>query len=309
MPSTELIPMRDVYNAYNIVNWANLSPHNSSLSPEEAERINNTYSIELHLGAHGIPYEEGNDPSSKIARTTEVEYAAVEQLVESMRPGDVLLTELPGFRSQPGKPHLAKFETLIRNSHGKTLSDSGKRALREIIQYKEQYVTARRNISETARRQKSIDAWHYAEDLAELKNIQVVHADADALKLQYLKELEKHSRVRHSLVGKATGRSRGYDARNIVKDYALSHPDPQPVIVEPNEPARKPRLVVLFGRGHRGELEEAFGEAGLQITTIELENSTHEREHEENSQRIKRKDRKGVLDRIKGRPTKNRPTE
>ncbi len=274
-PSTELVPMRNVYDAYNTVNRANLSPHTSELSAEDAERINNTYSIELCVGVHGKIPEEGADPALDISRPSEVEYAAVERLVASMHPGDVLFTERAGFPYQPSES-LTSLETLLSEGHDKLPKGLGLTALTGII---EQYRIDRSKELATARQQRSIDAWSYAEGLAELGNIRVIRADADRLKWQYAKELEKYDPIAYRHTGRAMAGLRERDARNTVKDYALTHPDPQPI---DTEPARKPRLVVLFGKGHTEGLEDVFAEANLQTTTSELEySSMDERRREE----------------------------
>ncbi len=261
--------MQVVYDAYNQVNQADLTPHTSDLSLEDAERINNTYSIELHVGAHGTIPQEGAHPEHDLYRPTELEYTEVEKLLAGMTRGDVLFVEGLGFGRQY-RPPTIRPDTLSADESQKMIAEIGWAKFAGFLVSNHRRKEDFGAMLAEARKQRSITAWEYAMGLADTRGIEVVHADADVLKQRYLTELGNEDPARYDLLGEAASTSRELDARNIVKDWVLEHPHPR----RSPDAARKPKLVVLWGFSHKEGLENAFDEVNLQTTTFELDDST-----------------------------------
>lgn len=261
--------------AYNDAHGTDLREHDDSLSPTDAERVNNYYSIELYTGSHGSNVDDRHDvPDAH--RTTDDEYEAVALLVDSMEPGDALFVEAIGF-TRPEYPSVT--EEGLTGLEGRHQTPM-RQAVAEMFAGMLPIMRARQAAHlQEQREQRLITSWAYAQQLATLKGIAVVPADIDAAELEVLRRqgTDKFG-VSADMTRDAQGMTltdrvflrREQAACNILKDYALAHlPDQAGQTPAPAE-TRRPRLVQLFGFGHLGSILEHYNQLGLQLARNEV---------------------------------------
>jgi hypothetical protein len=256
--SHEIVTRSHLLSNYNQDHKTELVAHSDNLTASEAARINRYFDIEVYVGAHGesapVKMEKiitaYNKPYSGI---TQEDYSAFGAVVESMQIGDVLFRESYGFKKQPDEPSFLL--SLLHQAAG----------------------TYRRGKLEDERKNFGIGTFDYAERLAEINSIQTVYADYDAFEAEALKTLAHGMDVRAKAydecdsyamaLAQRVHPNRVRIARNTVKDWALDH---LPPAGKKSLRGRKPKLVLLFGAGHREELDQAFRGMGLRAKVVTL---------------------------------------
>jgi len=274
MPSTELVTFNDSRKAWNTIHGTELPSHNGLLSAEQAAEINRKYDIEIYVGTHGKGFvpELGDTDSSAIP--SELEYNQVASVVDTMQPGDTLFIEGKNFRGN--RPN---FYAQMR-SEAEKLGPESTAAIEKIML---------RQIQED-REKGRLDAFEYADLLAQAKGIRVIRADYDAFDVEAAKAVSDHI-LDPSDRGKprsdfalATHTRREYAARNIVKDAALDELSQNPNPEEDHAAgSRKSKLVVLWGGGHKEDLERGFADSHLNAKMTVMEQTPLE-EHPELAQ-------------------------
>ena len=259
----ELIPTHYQREAWNTLNagipnddgtpkYDSLPHHDNLLTAEQAEKINQTFSVEAYLGTHGII---GSD-ADRIP--TQKDYEAAKEVVDTMGPHDVLFVENYGY-----------------TKHTLEAEDTEEPGVRK------------QNL-EQQRQDYGLDAWAYAEQLAHLKGNRVLHADADAFTSEQMKASEKVSMDdSSSLADELEYRARVNKVReranaNVVKDYALEHIDDYPDLPD----GVRPRLIILFGSKHYAGLLEQYNNLGINVKFTLLNGSTRYQRQQEQASRL-----------------------
>lgn len=241
--SAEHEPLSGSRDEFNIAHGTNLPEHSDALTLEQAELINETYTIRVVLVGHGLTRQDSRNYLGT-GDTTDEEFDDAHTVVEQMQPDDVLFAELYGF-NEPTMTVPPDF-----------LTDK----------------VRAQSVTESLREARRITALGYAELLARQKGIEVVFADHDAFQVDSWNASQRvpGQRTVQEVHDAETenDRQRAKAARNIVKDWALEHLPPVGDSVMPGK--RKPELVLLFGSEHGQDLEEAFDEKGLDVESIVL---------------------------------------
>jgi hypothetical protein len=290
--SQELVPLSYARTAWNTYHGADLQGHDSLLNAEQAAQINRQYDIEVHGGFHG----------NKFVRPTQREYDEAAAVIDGMEPGDTLFIEKYGFRQQPPEPiprvEAAPIsETQVPDPYNRMLGTLAAFGISDEQGHSAQDELAEmaRSELEALREDDKIDAWDYAESLAEIKGVRIVYADHDAFEQEGLKRVTG-GRDRLGLVTgeqqdiELAGRvdaSRDRTAVHTMKDWALEHPVPEGA----ETPHRKPKLVLLTGKDHLASVETVVDDMGLEATTHAMSVSTMEERMAEQKQKRASKQR------------------
>ena len=262
---TELVPLDYDRNTHNTIHDTELRGHNDALTAEQAGLINQSFDIQLCFGSHGIDGQFENE-------VLDGEYEAVKSVVEGMKHGDVLFIEGRGFTQAVMEPiyqdldEILPRDSLLKEIVERSMARSG--INNDMVK---DYRQKHQDWLDKMRQQQKISAWQYVAELARRKGIHVVAADLDAFDNQNAKELgfkdpEKNAELGQDEQGQwlddRVDAWRERTARNIVKDWALDHLPPRPLLPSDD----KPKLVVLFGSWHSSGLKQAFNELGLETT-------------------------------------------
>lgn len=252
----ELVPLSTVKSAWNDMHGLDLPHHNDALSPQQAEAISAAYSIELAFAWHGTV--EGEE----LAMPLDCDYEVAAALINSLKPSDVLFVEEAGFL------HAERLGDVSFDAE--SIDDSQRLLMLDRLS--------------KLRQEKAIDVFDYAALLARVKNIPVVHADLDGFELEHvgkaygggrtssLREINQDFTLEHQAQILVIHREEA--ARNIVKDYALSHLDE---VSGRADKSSKPRLVLLFGALHYKTLTRAFQEYGINAKASYLDTELNDR--------------------------------
>ncbi len=261
-PAPELLPVPLSYalKDYNLFNGTELPDHNSLLSSEQAEAINNAFDLSLYVGAHYGAGGSATGLEREKRVPSELEYEQALLAVADLQPWDVLYIEGLDV-SRPEYSSLREYSLLERGR------------LREQL--------------EGRRRNGGIDAFQYAARTAWLNGVRVVHADLNPFDLIPWKERAGIA-VGDDLVSgllrqgdnfmRELHAQREKRAWEVVKGDALAHmPSASTLDAFPN--GVKPKLRLLYGFAHKEALEEGASNLGLQISTHVLKwSSIEERE-------------------------------
>ena len=265
-PGTDLVPIRDSKQTLASVTGLDVFHPDDKLDAYDRGRVNRTFDIQLVFGRHGFGYTEDNYHHAVLQAPTQAEYQQMDAVIGDMEPGDVLLAE--------GIGHL--YVTQERRRIVDPLAGMPKDARQLVDDQRRQDASTQ---AAEKRRRHMIELWAYGEKLATARGgIDIVTADVDRLYDYKLAQL--FGRTSWQIVSgqdPAEGalrdmvhRDRERMARNTLKDVALSRLD----TVQGSEGDRKPRLVLLFGRGHKESLTQLFDEMGLRYRAHDIISSS-----------------------------------
>jgi hypothetical protein len=269
----ELVPLSYARDAYNSQHGTALETHTADISAEQAARINAYFDIEVALGTHGLRVAEDAGLRERAQRPTDLEYDETAAVVAGMEPGDTLLVEGYGFKTKEvaagfgakPRPHEATQASDLAGTMEQLMMTLSKRFSADAVKDKHEFGTA----------------WEYAEALASFKGVRVVRADYDAFDRQQLlaltggrdlEELMRSFNPEDQRIAKQANEWRGRRAVIALKDDALAQ---LPSGDMPAAGGRKPKLVLLFGSGHEGDIRQAFNDMTLNAHFNTLQSTSY----------------------------------
>ncbi len=300
--STDLVPLTYSRQAWNETvralkpDFQPLAYHNSLLTAEQTQAINDHYDMRLYFGVHGFGLRtkpEGMLHSE--ALPTQREYRAVWEVVNELEEGDTLLVEGAGFMQHPPDPTtmaqitqlaaaLKQFEqaeptNFFELTTFDTIRRVGQFVLDRVVTGKIHQSLTYQTEAEIGKEGYLFSAWNYAVALALSKGVRVRYADSDYF--DELTSIERTGKTPEQQMMSSDPvdrlhflqdvKQRNYKARNGAKDFALDNLPPEGT---PKPKGRKPVLAVLYGGFHEEHMVEAFSDLHLQFTVHNLESST-----------------------------------
>jgi len=230
--------------------------HDSLITPEQAQRVNENFQLEIHGGKHGTNIGTEEEPS--FAEVTPLEYDEARAVVDSMEPGDVLFVEAVGHPVESESAAQKGRRSLGDLSLSPMISPALKK---QAAEYRQQNAI---DAAERAKDERRVGPWGYASEIAAAKGIRVVHTDLNAHETQQI-EATLGIPISEAAFNPKINSLRERATANQIKDYALEHLDEGSAQSE-----EKRRLVVLIGRKHLSELSQLFDGFGINATTNQL---------------------------------------
>jgi hypothetical protein len=255
MPSQELATTIPDRTAWNTLNGVETAHHDSLLTAEQAQRINETFAVKLVTGVHGV--DAGTAPGNSFLSPYQKTYEAAKNAVDTLQPGDVLLLE--------AYEHSAPLASAKAEASPKEYPPELNHMLAALDGLKEVVLGG---VAERMRDNRAISTWSYAEMLAQSRGIEVVSADMDKYDKESFdaavggevveadstaaqSELERIRQLRHA--------RRETKAVNTTKDWMLAH------LEDPKTDGRKRTVMLMFGAAHKENLEQEFANLGIEI--------------------------------------------
>jgi hypothetical protein len=248
------------------------------LEDETIALLSAHYDIEVYVGDHGhsssYMSERGMGHLQPNFAPSDLDYADIADIIDSVRSGDRLYMEGPGHARQSPKPEaVEQAEAFISSKHDSSVAIAASGILKTQLQvYSDNMLRAAEQGRETA----TITTFTYAEYLALGRNIPVLYADINAVerdvlevaagkRLDLLDQFDTGEKAIFNYV--STQRERAAGQRLV--DDALEHlPEPTSDMVEHESTTTKKRLILLMGTDHRDGLEQVFADLGLENVSI-----------------------------------------
>jgi len=270
--SKELVSLSHDRSAWNSLQGLETRHHDDKLTAEQAANINRSFDVFVVPVRHGYgtdidpnAIENGNAPSHE-------SYLQVEEIIDEMRPGDVLFAEGVGLFLEAEQAHQLM---------GKEIADAVDRFKNnEATDIDRARIKKQLRLLQEQSLNYEIDSIEYGWRYAYLHGVDVVFADADAYELERIgavvghdgqDELGRPVDHRHR---EQVDEMRERRAVNTVKDTAVDRLNLRPAH------AAKVKFALIFGSEHGGGLLDKFKNLGINAEMTpedEFDEETHRR--------------------------------